>query len=288
MVSKLKSANIVILSDVSETAIITLKSREIESKKNSPVIRDDMSSEMLENIGILIPGETHKRLFIRKLPSSLTRHIALRARKHDLYTKEFIKENPDGLVVSLGCGFDTRYWRVADSAWNYVEIDLPNVIDAKREILKGKMEYLSFGCSVLDSSWIKEILALQNKNVLFLAEGLFMYLPQKEVENLFGKLSESFSNSLIVFEIVNKKYTKGMWKRMVESKMKRSLGTNAGSSYEFGVNNAKEIEAFGKNLKIAEEWSYFEDVDIKPKILWYFRKFKFLTRTQWTIKTTIG
>ena len=277
-----------ILSDVSETAIITLKSRAIESKKSNPVIRDDISSEILENIRVLIPSEAHNRLFDRRLPSSLTRHIALRARKYDLYTKEFIEEYPDGLVVSLGCGFDTRYWRVAGSAWKYVEIDLPNVIDAKREILKEKMEYLSFGCSVLDDSWIKEILALQNKNVLFLAEGLFMYLPQKEVENLFKKLSKSFSNSLIVFETVNKKYTQGLWKKMVESKMKRSLGTNAGSSYKFGVNNAKEIETFGQNINLVEEWLYFEDVAIEPKILWYFRNLKFLTRTQWTIKATIG
>ena len=277
-----------ILSDVSETAIITLKSRAIESKKDNPVIRDDISSEILEGIRVLIPNESHNRLFDRRLPSSLTRHIALRARKYDLYTKEFIEEYPDGLVVSLGCGFDTRYWRVSGRAWKYVEIDLPNIMDAKREILKEKMGYLSFGCSVLDESWIKEILALQNKKVLFLAEGLFMYLPQKEVENLFRNLSESFSDSLIVFETINKKYTKGVWKEIVKSKMKRSLGTSAGSSYEFGVHNAKEIEAFGGNITLAEEWSYFEDADIEPKFLWYFRKFKFLTRTQWTIKARIG
>jgi O-methyltransferase involved in polyketide biosynthesis len=91
-----------ILSDVSETAIITLKSRAIESNKTNPVIRDDVSSEILENIGILIPSEAHSRLLDRRLPSSLTRHIALRARKYDLYTKEFVEEYPDGLVVSLG------------------------------------------------------------------------------------------------------------------------------------------------------------------------------------------
>lgn len=277
-----------ILNDVSETAIITLKSRSIESMKNSPVIRDEISSECLEKIGLLLPKEAHKRLLDRRLPSTLTRHIALRARKYDLYTKEFIEKHPDGLVVSLGCGFDTRYWRVSDSAWQYVEIDLPNVIEAKREILKDRMEYLTIGCSVLEDKWIREILAIQNKNVLFLAEGLFMYLPQKEVESLFRKLSESFSNSFIVFETVNKKYTKGMWKKIVESKMKRALGTKAGSSYEFGVNNAKEIESFGENINLVEEWSYFEDADIEPKILWYFRNLKFLTRTQWTIKATIG
>jgi len=276
-----------ILSDVSETAIITLRARTIESQKNNPVICDEMSSICLEKIGLLLPEETCRRLLGRKMSSALSRHIALRARKYDFYAKDFLAKYPDGLVVSLGCGFDSRYWRVSGRAWNYVEVDLPNVIEAKREILQGRMEYLTIGCSVLEDQWISDILAIQNQHVLFLAEGLFMYLPQKEVEGLFRKLSESFSKSCIVFETVNKQYTQGVWKQMVESKLKRS-GTTAGSAYQFGVNNAKEIESFGKNIKLVEEWSYFEDADIEPKILWYFRNLRFFTRTQWTIKATIG
>lgn len=276
-----------ILSDVSETAIITLRARAIELQKINPVIFDDMSSICLEKIALLLPGETRRRLLDRKFSSALSRHITLRARKYNSYAKEFLAMYPDGLVVSLGCGFDTRYWRVSDRAWKYVEVDLPNVIEAKREILQGIMEYLTIGCSVLEDQWIRDILAIQNQHVLFLAEGLFMYLPQQEVEGLFKKLSEFFCKSWIVFETVNKKYTQGLWKKMVESKMKRS-GTTAGSSYQFGVNSAKEIKSFGKNMKLVEEWSYFEDTDIEPKILWYFRKLRFLTRTQWTIKATIG
>jgi methyltransferase (TIGR00027 family) len=276
-----------ILSDVSETAIITLRARTIESQENNPIICDDMSSICLQEIALLLPGEARRRLLGRKFPSTLSRHIALRARKYDSYTREFLARHPDGLVVSLGCGFDTRYWRISDQAWKYVELDLPNVIDAKREILKGRIEYLTLGCSVLEEEWIRDILAIQNQHVLFLAEGLFMYLPQKEIEGLFRKLSESFSESWIVFETINKKYTRGVWKKMVESKMK-GAGTTAGSAYQFGVNNAKEIESFGKNIKLVEEWSYFEDVDIKPKILWYFRNIRLFTRTQWTIKATIG
>ncbi len=277
-----------ILNDVSETAIITLRARTIESQKNNPIICDEISSLCLEKIGRLLPEEIRKRLLDRKMSSTLSRYIALRARKYDLYAKEFLAKYADGLVVSLGCGFDTRYWRVSDRAWKYVEVDLPNVIEAKREILQGIMEYLTIGCSVLEEQWVRDILAIQSQHVLFLAEGLFMYLPQKEVEGLFRKLSESFSESWIVFETVNKKYTQGVWKKMVESKMKRSGGTTAGSSYQFGVNNAKDIESFGKNIKLAEEWSYFEDTDIEPKILWYFRNLRFFTRTQWTIKATIG
>lgn len=277
-----------VLSDVSETAIITLRARTIESQKNNPIICDEISSICLEKIGRLLPEETRKRLLNRKMSSVLSQYIALRARKYDLYAKEFLAMYSDGLVVSLGSGFDTRYWRISDRAWKYVEVDLPKVIDAKREILGDKMDYLTIGCSVLEDQWIKDILAIQNQHVLFLAEGLFMYLPQKAVEGLFKKLSESFSQSWIVFETANKKYTQGIWKKVVESKMKRSGGTTAGSAYQFGVNNAKETESFGKNIKLVEEWSYFEDADIKPKILWYFRHIRLLTRTQWTIKATIG
>ena len=277
-----------ILSDVSETAIITLRSRVIESKRTDPIIRDDISSEFLDKIGNLLSNEVHERLIVNKFSPALARHIAIRARKYDLYTKEFLEKYPDGLVVSLGCGFDTRYWRISDNAWNYIELDLPNVIEAKREILKDKMTYLTIGCSVLDDKWIREVSAIQNKHVLFLAEGLFMYLPQKDVEDLFRKLSLSFSESSIVFETVIKKYTQGILRKIVELKMKRASGALAGSSYQFGVTNGKEVESFGKNIKLVEEWSYFEDPDIEPKILWYLRNIKSFNRTQWTIKATIG
>ncbi len=277
------------LSDVSETALITLKARAVETEKDKPVIRDVMGLECFKKIQPLLPVETRNRRFLeRNLPATLTRYIALRARKYDTYAKRFIAENPDGLVVSLGCGFDTRYWRVSEKKWNYVEIDLPEVIAAKKEILAGRADYPMLGCSVLEETWIDKIVSLQAEKVLFLAEGLFMYLPQKEVARLFNKLSESFSKSQIVFEVVDEKYTKGIWKKSVESKMKRALGTKAGSSYGFGVREAKDVEAYGKNIKVVEEWSYFEDEDIVPKFLRLFRNFKFMSRTQWTIKATIG
>jgi len=60
-----------IFCDVSETALITLKSRVVKSEKENPVINDEIGSEYLEKIRLLLPDE---------------------------------------LVVSLGCGFDTRSW----------------------------------------------------------------------------------------------------------------------------------------------------------------------------------
>jgi O-methyltransferase involved in polyketide biosynthesis len=292
-----------VLSDVSETALITLRARAIETKKEEPLIRDDAGVELLDRIGPLLPADTRQRIMDRKLSPTLTRYIALRARKYDSYARSFISENADGLVVSLGCGFDTRYWRVSEEPWNYVEIDLPEVIAAKKKVLADVEPhpmrphpmrpypmgpYPMIGCSVLEERWVEEIRSMQDEDVLFLAEGLFVYFPKPEVVRVFDRLSESFSRSHIVFEVANERYTKGIWKKLVESKMRRSSGTGAGSSYQFGVRDAKDVEAYGQHIKVVEEWSYYEAKDIRPRVLALFRNFKLMSRTQWTVRATIG
>lgn len=277
-----------VMSAVSETAIFTLKARVVESERDNPIIQDEIGQKCLERIRPLLSADTRNRIFDRRLPTSLTVYIALRARQYDRYASAFIKDNPDGLVVSLGAGFDTRYWRVSDQPWNYVEIDLPEVVAAKQEVLADLITYRLIGRSVLEEGWVEEIQAIQKENVLFLAEGLLMYLPRPAVIDLFNKLTTSFQNSQFVFEVVHERYTKGLWKRGVEGRMKRRLGSDAGSSYQFGVRQAQDIESLANNIRVVEEWSYFEDEDIRPRFLRLFRHLDFVAKTQWTIKTKLG
>ncbi len=276
-----------IFSAVSETALITLKARVVESEKKEPVIEDAVAVECFNSLQSLLPNEISQRILARKLPLTLTRYIALRARKYDRYSQQFLSEYDDGLVVSLGCGFDTRYWRIFKEPWKYVEIDLPNVIEVKKKVLGDATTYTMIGCSVLEDDWIKGILSMQKQHVLFLAEGLFMYLPKDSVINLFRRLATSFSESEIIFEVVTEKYTKGLRKKIVESKLS-ARGTSAGSSYDYGIRSGKDIESYSDKIKIIEEWSYFEDEDIKPKIYKLLRNLKTFSRGQWTIKAKIG
>ncbi|MDD5038697.1 MAG: class I SAM-dependent methyltransferase [Dehalococcoidales bacterium] len=274
-------------SAVSETALITLKARVIESQKVKPVIEDPVALECFNRLQSILPLELRDRILKRKLPATLTSYIALRARKYDNYTRRFLEKYTDGLVVSLGCGFDTRYWRISKEPWRYIEVDLPDVIATKKEVLADLVTYTMIGGSVLEKTWMEEILSRQQKHVLFLAEGLFMYLPVDGVINLFRQLAGSFTESELVFEVVNEKYTKGSWKKIVASKM-GTLGTQAGSSYDFGIRNAGDIEAYASNIKVTEEWSYFEDPDIKPAAWRLLRNMKLFTRLQWTIRALIS
>ena len=110
-----------------------------------------------------------------------------------------------------------------------------------------------------------------------------MYLQKPDVLNIFSRISSAVSGSGFVFEVVNERYTRGFWKKMLISKMKRNLGSAAGASFDFGVRDSTEIESYGEGIRVIEEWSYFEDENIKPAILKLFRNWKFMSRTQWTV-----
>ncbi|MBN1455111.1 MAG: class I SAM-dependent methyltransferase [Methanomicrobia archaeon] len=271
------------LTDVSKTAIATLRSRVIESQKSTPIINDPMAAYCLDKLFSLVSEKEKILLLNRELPTSLTNHIALRARKYDQIVNNYISNNTSCTVINLGCGFDTRFWRINNEKCTYIELDLPEIIALKKEILQEHLSYELMGCSVLDPSWIEKVTSKSNKNVIFIAEGLFMYLPKLEVINLFGTLSKRFYHSQIVLEVVTEKFTRGIWKKIVEMKIKRVLGLNAGSSYNFGIKNALELESYGNGIKVIDEWSYIEDPDIRPRILKYLG----ISRTQWTVTATI-
>jgi methyltransferase (TIGR00027 family) len=274
--------------EVSETALITLRSRITESRSAKPVISDPVGIYCFEQLMDKVPVELRRRILNRKLSPVLTRHIALRARKYDHLCREFIEEYPDCLIVSLGCGFDTRFWRLGIPGLNYIELDLPEVIQTKKEILGDRITYKMIGASVLDESWISSVRHMDHGHVLFIAEGLFMYLPGDRVRVTLGRIADNFKGSRIVVEVVAERYTRGFRKKMVERKMKRNAGTKAGESYQFGLRHARDLESFHPGFRVKEEWSYFEDPDITPRFLRHFRHIRSLSKTQYTVIAGIG
>lgn len=267
------------LGDVSKTAIATLRCRAIESAKARPLLHDPTAENLVNRLAELASDDERAQLFDRAVSPGLVNYLALRARKYDAIAKEFIARHPSCLVVNLGCGFDTRYWRLDHGMCEYVELDLPELIDLKRQALGAQVEYRTISGSVLDFSWMARVNPQGTRVALLLAEGLLMYLPRLEVIALFGALAERFSNSRLVFETVAEKYTRGLWKRLAVMKIRRQLGYDAGAYYQFGVRTAREIESFGQGLRILGEWSYVDDPDARPRMLKYLG----ISRIQWTV-----
>jgi len=274
------------ITNVSSTMLMTLYCRALESKSERPILKDPKSEEIVDVINDELRKSSSK--LARKLSSGKVRnemrvHIAIRTKQYDKYANEFLEKYPDGIIVNLGCGLDTRFHRIDNGQLTLYDLDLPEVIDLKRTLLPEEARYKYLGCSVLDHSWI-DVVKANGKPVLFIAEGLFMYLPQVEVENLVLKLSSLFEDSVLLCEIVNKKYTKGFYKKMVEFKMNKEQKFGDNVTYEFGLTNSYELEKLSPTIKVMDEWAYLDSNEDKLGWLRLFKNMKVFRATQWTAR----
>jgi O-methyltransferase involved in polyketide biosynthesis len=244
------------LSQVSRTAILLLICRAVESEKNKSVFNDPMAVLCLERL-ISIASEDDKCWILKKkrnyegIQARDAKAGVKRGKVIDNIANRFITENPKCTVINLACGFDTRFWRIEHEKCNYIEIDLPEVIKLKEEILKDHLKYEVIGSSVLDTSWIDKVTMNGNTGFFLIAEGLFMWLPPQEAIKLFKEIGDRFYRSQLVLDTVPEKYTQGIWKNLIRLHSRIDWGLDV--AWDFGIKNSHDIEAYGNGLKVIGE-----------------------------------
>lgn len=166
--------------------------------------------------------------------------LTMRAAIIDEFTKDFITENPNCLVLYLGCGLDARFMRLGLHVGMWYDLDFPEVIDIKKQLYGETENYKYIASSVTDLKWIDRIGVVENK-VLVIAEGLFMYLSENEIKALFDALKSKFENYTIIFDAYSKLTAKS-------SKNHPSL-KKTGATVKWGVDDPREIECYTKGAK---------------------------------------
>lgn len=278
------------LSDVSATMLLMLYGRVMESRSADPLLKDPMGEEIVAQINDSLLHSDQKlfrRLAQFKMSRNLSIHAALRARQYDRHTLEFMADHPACTVVNLGCGLDTRFWRVDNGTIRFFDLDLPQVIELKRTLVQETDHYHLVGRSVLDPAWMDDVLA-DGQPVILLAEGLFMYLPKPEVKALVAALGQRVTTGQLVAEVVNERYTRGFNKWVVGFKFKHELGFGQAMSYDCGITGSDELEAWSPRLHLIDDWIYFDaDTD---KLGWarILRHVKAYRKVQWTVRYRIG
>lgn len=234
-----------LLNDVAATALITLYSHALESESENPIINDPEAVELVRLINPELAkseNKLHRKMVEGKLDRNLMVHIALRARRYDQYVKDFLKKSPHAVVVNIGCGFDTRFYRVDNGEIDFYDLDFPEVIEPKRKLLRENNRYHFIPSSVLDYEWMAPLFSLRDRPMIFLAEGVFMYLYPDEVQNLVLKLQSEFPGSELVCEVVNSLWLAKSLKGIVNFKLRREMHLGKEATFNFGIRNSQEME----------------------------------------------
>jgi len=278
------------LSGVSSTMLLMLYGRALESRSSDPILRDPVGERFVDQINDSM-RESDRKIFRQlshfQIKRALQVHAAIRAKQYDTYTRDFMHEHPGCAVVNLGCGLDTRYWRVDDGHVRFFDLDLPEVIQLKRTLAQEEERYKMLACSVLDHRWLDEVV-VPDRPVLLLAEGLFMYLPYADVQELVMVIGERIALGQLVAEFVKESYTRGFNKRLVAFKFKHEIGFDEGMTYRCGLKTSKEIERWSPNIHHIDDWSYFDAGEKKLGLYRWVGTIGSFKWVQWTARYRIG
>jgi methyltransferase (TIGR00027 family) len=279
------------LGDVAHTGLLTLFCHAIESRSREPLLVDPKAEAIADRLRPVLarsPTRILRHLAQGRLRDALVVHIALRARKYDRYAQDFVERHPGGCMVNLGCGLDTRFWRIDEGHLHLYDLDLPEVIALKRELVEETDRYHLIGLSLFEPQWMDRVAAEQPGPFLFLAEGLLMYLPPDRVRTLILELQSRFPGSELVFETVNSAWLKPSLKWMINFKMQKELGLGKGAEFQFGIRDGHELEEWSPGIRLLEEWTYVDEDEPRIGVMRSFRHWKLLRHTQWTVRYLLG
>ncbi|AKB37490.1 Tetracenomycin polyketide synthesis O-methyltransferase TcmP [Methanosarcina siciliae C2J] len=180
------------LSGMPLTSLVTLYSRAKLSKDHASLFNDVKAVELVEKIDYCFS-------LLEKSGADFTLFAnAARAMQLDNKVKAYIKEHPQVSVINLGAGFETEFYRVDNGTIRWYDLDLPELIEVRKQLLPETDRSTCIAKSFLDPSWCQDI---NTENGLFMiAGGLFRYFGETEVRQFFSLLADRFPGCEIVFE----------------------------------------------------------------------------------------
>ena len=150
----------------------------------------------------------------------------------DELVEDFIGRNPTATIVNIACGLDTRFYRVDNGIITWYNLDLPDVIKLRDQIFLESGRVSSIGASALDPNWFKEV--KNRKNVLFIIEGLSMYLTAEENAKILSIIRKNFDTATVIMECIAKMWVK---RERVEKSIQQT-----GARFVFGADSFDDIK----------------------------------------------
>ncbi len=234
------------LGDVETTALIPVAIKANETLSKNPRVKDPMAVEIVK----------HLNVDTRQFDKFLSREgVIARTVMLDRTVREFVAANPDAVIVNLGAGFDNRFERVDNGRITWFDIDLPDLIAARRKAFPERERVTMVAANILENSWIglvKNAASAKSAPLMFIAEGLFMYLTMDEIGTLLNLLKNNFEHGILMAE--------QNCPMMVKNQKHHDTVSKTNAVFKSGTNSARELEPLCPGIRVAEEHSFNEEM----------------------------
>jgi O-methyltransferase involved in polyketide biosynthesis len=178
------------LTDVEQTALLTLYARALDSRWAAPILGDMLADQAVSRIDYDFAG--------LGVSTSVVCQTALRAKMLDERVRRFIVAHPDAIVVDLGGGLDSGAYRVnPPPRVDWYSVDLPGVT-ALREAALPPREHLHSVPASLSGQFPFAAIPT-DRPTLLRADGLLAFLTEPVIINLVRAVTDHFRTGELEF-----------------------------------------------------------------------------------------
>ena len=231
---------------VQETLIIPLYGRMICSEHFPELFSEPEAKRICDSLDYDF-DEKRKKM---ESPAGLFGALEVAQRQYDLRceAQAYLKAHPGAAVVNLGCGLDDSFARVDNGMCKGYNIDFPDVIKVRNEMLPVGDREENIACDLNDFDWMDKIDA--SGGAVFLAAGVFYYFKINDLKVLFDAMAAKFPGGVLAFDSCNARGAKMMRKTWL-----KEAGIEDVNAY-FSLEDEQELRGWSRHFASVTAKSY--------------------------------
>ncbi|GAA3000691.1 class I SAM-dependent methyltransferase [Actinokineospora diospyrosa] len=222
------------LGPAQETLLIPLYGRAMETRKRKPLVRDPRAVEMVASIDYD---------FARFDESGSLRGSVLRGLVFDHWVREFLTEQPNGTVVEIGAGLNTRFERLDNGTCHWVDLDLPDSMALRRRFFAETDRRSMVAGSVVDPDWVAAVRQHPGP-YFFVAEAVLIYLSEPDARTAVGHVRTTFPGSRFAFD------TWGQW--IIDNRHRHGALKKMSAKLVWACDDPRDIESWHPGIRLLD------------------------------------
>ena len=177
------------MDNVHKTLYIPLYGKSYVSRRGL-ILRDKKAEEIWDAEGFPLKGKAKSKW--------LAYYLGMRSAVFDNWTVRQLEQNPDAVVLHVGCGLDSRCERVGTGTHPWYDVDFPEVIGERKRFFTETECYHMIGSDIREKSWLSEM--PEGKTAVIVMEGVSMYLQQKALQTVLKRWKDHFGQVRILMD----------------------------------------------------------------------------------------
>ncbi|SRX95455.1 O-methyltransferase-like protein [Saccharopolyspora erythraea NRRL 2338] [Mycobacterium shimoidei] len=229
------------LSGPAQTMLTTLYCKALDADWDQPILGDGFAKDAVARIDYNWPA--------LKVADRWTPLVTVRTAQFDVWASQFLAVHPEATVIHLGCGLDSRVFRLDPGPGvQWYDVDYPAVIALRERVFETRPRYHLVPTAATDPSWLEQIPT--GRPTLLLAEGISMYLTEQDGVALLQHVVDRFGTGELQIDFYSS--------LAIRSQKTHRLQRQSGSTLHWAVDSPGDILKRVSGIRLLSAVTFFD------------------------------